>query len=177
MKVYIATAGTYSNYHIEAVFTDKEQANACKNLHSDWEIETYNSDTIKIDSSVKARVFYYYRSNTIDEMYTGDEYSYCADSYADYRINAFTLCVTLSGELLEDVKKNGKESKLLLKVVQDRFAQYKDSHMFDENTEEESELVELPREQQIQYMSTMSALVNARITAKQEAQNDKEENT
>ena len=46
MKVYIATSGTYSDYHIDAVFLDKAQAENYCALHKleDADIEEYDTD-------------------------------------------------------------------------------------------------------------------------------------
>lgn len=49
MIVYVVTEGSYSDYHIEAVFTDKDQANNYLMLHPCCEIEEYEADAIKID--------------------------------------------------------------------------------------------------------------------------------
>ena len=48
MKVYIATEGSYSDYHIEAVFTDREQAELYSALHC-CKIEEYETDEYKIE--------------------------------------------------------------------------------------------------------------------------------
>ena len=51
MKVYIVTEGSYSDYHIEAVFTDEEQAKYYCATHSDeCEIEEYDTDTVHFDT-------------------------------------------------------------------------------------------------------------------------------
>lgn len=48
MKVYIVTQGSYSDYHIEAVFTDEKQAKYYCATHSydygECEIEEYDTD-------------------------------------------------------------------------------------------------------------------------------------
>ena len=50
MKVYIITEGCYSDYHIEAVFTDKLKAEEYVKIRSDCEIEKYDTldDTYEI---------------------------------------------------------------------------------------------------------------------------------
>lgn len=55
MKIYIVTSGSYSDYHIDEVFTDPEQAYlycAARNTAScgDYEVEEYDSDTCKLES-------------------------------------------------------------------------------------------------------------------------------
>lgn len=48
MKIYIVTSGEYSDYHIEAVFTDEEQAQLYCATHYDCDIEEWEADEIKI---------------------------------------------------------------------------------------------------------------------------------
>ena len=52
MKVYIATDGEYSDYHIEAVFTDEEQAKLYCATHSCY-LEEYEADEVKIETEKK----------------------------------------------------------------------------------------------------------------------------
>jgi hypothetical protein len=75
MKVYIATVGSYSDYHIERVFADKEQAEKYAELHNkrvnDMEIEEWDTVSVSIEPSfyievwcegaepLKAKIFYY----------------------------------------------------------------------------------------------------------------------
>lgn len=53
MKVYIATQGEYSDYHIEQVFLDKEKANIYARMH-DCEVEEYDAhdDAFEIPESL-----------------------------------------------------------------------------------------------------------------------------
>lgn len=57
MKIYIVTEGSYSDYHIEAVFTDREQAKLYCASHNDfcvdYEIEEWEAVEIKLDSSLE----------------------------------------------------------------------------------------------------------------------------
>lgn len=58
MKVYVVTEGDYSDYHIEAIFTEKEQAEKYIALHTsrcyyDWNIEEWEVDATHIDGEVK----------------------------------------------------------------------------------------------------------------------------
>lgn len=54
MKVYIATDGDYSDYHIEAVFTDKKQAEFFCSTHG-YRIEEYESDLVKLETRNKPK--------------------------------------------------------------------------------------------------------------------------
>ena len=63
-KIYLVTAGDYSSYHVEAVFSEKRGAElfaATKNDSDDWEeyrIEEYELDPAKFDGSVKTQYLY-----------------------------------------------------------------------------------------------------------------------
>ena len=46
MKVYIVTAGEYSDYHIEAVFTSKERAEAFAALDDDRGVDEEETDPV-----------------------------------------------------------------------------------------------------------------------------------
>ena len=47
-KVYVLTSGEYSDYCIEAVKLDKDQAETLERIHPDWRVEEYDTDDIKI---------------------------------------------------------------------------------------------------------------------------------
>lgn len=60
MKVYVITAGDYSDYHIEAIFTDLEQATAFKDVfnkshsYDSAKVEVYETDTIHVEKGFAA---------------------------------------------------------------------------------------------------------------------------
>ena len=49
MTIYIATSGSYSDYHVDAVFTDKRQAEFYCAEHNCW-LEEYESDEVRIET-------------------------------------------------------------------------------------------------------------------------------
>lgn len=49
-KVYVVTAGEYSDYHIEKVFSSKRLANLYSMLDSDRHVETYDVDDVDVDT-------------------------------------------------------------------------------------------------------------------------------
>lgn len=75
-KVYILTSGEYSDYTIEAVKLDKDQAETLERIHPDWGVEQYDTDDIKIlekyryyvsvrdDGSLYANIPYFEHPNT-----------------------------------------------------------------------------------------------------------------
>lgn len=58
MKIFIVTDGTYSDYHIVAVFSTKEKAEAYCALHGYDFVEEYEIDAVKVNGDVK--VFHNY---------------------------------------------------------------------------------------------------------------------
>lgn len=52
MKVYIVTDGEYSDYHIEAVFTDKKQAELYSVFHN-GDVEEWETDKSYFDEGTK----------------------------------------------------------------------------------------------------------------------------
>lgn len=76
MKVYIVTSGEYSSYSIEAVFTNKKQAQLYAAAHSDdymyCSIETWDSDETKIDTSVQVKNRWRASINKTGEVKTCD---------------------------------------------------------------------------------------------------------
>ena len=75
-KVYVLTSGGYSDYCIEAVKLDKDQAETLERIHTDWNVEEYDTDDIKIlekyryhvcvgdDGTANARIPLYEPPNT-----------------------------------------------------------------------------------------------------------------
>lgn len=75
-KVYVLTSGEYSDYSIEAVTLDKDQAETLERIHTDWMVEEYDTDDIQIlekyrycvlfddNGAVHANIPYYEPPNT-----------------------------------------------------------------------------------------------------------------
>lgn len=57
MKVYVLTEGEYSDYHIEAVKLDKEEADRLALVHPDWEIEEFDTDDVRIPERTRYTVW------------------------------------------------------------------------------------------------------------------------
>lgn len=57
MTIYISTDGAYSDYHIEAVFTDEKQAKLYCATHNCY-LEEYEADEIKIETENKPLVLW-----------------------------------------------------------------------------------------------------------------------
>lgn len=142
MKVYVVTSGSYSDYHIDAVFTDPVMAKSYANLGSGREVEEYEADSVKIATSgIKARIWYDPKKNEITMIDTGDFIQNRWRPYKDeYYMHELRVERKLSARTLEDIKKHGVKSPLLLKSMQDAWAQYKAEHMDDIEYDEDEEV-------------------------------------
>lgn len=131
MKVYIVTAGSYSDYHIEAVFTDKKTAKQYANMDTDRNVETYEADSVSLDyakTNLVYSVTYDFFKNTIDTLCLRSETNAFDDYVSEYSSCDFFFSVQQTKILNEDVMAYGNKSKLLLKIAQDRFAKYCADH-------------------------------------------------
>ena len=57
MKVYVVTSGTYSDYCIEAIFSDKKKAEVYSGIHSYNEVEEWEVD--EVDVNVNTEIISY----------------------------------------------------------------------------------------------------------------------
>lgn len=168
MKVYIVTAGRYSDYHIKAVFTDEEKARKYANFSSDRYIETYETDEA-FDSPERIIVWYVPSDNSIRSMesvfYEMEDYCYG---------DQFGFEAEVSERLREDIEKNGTNSPLLLKIAQDRLAQFKARHAEmeeDEFEEDEPEtIMTITPEQGAKAFAKYAEMLNANFIKKTEEQ-------
>ena len=166
MKVYIVTSGCYSDYHIEAVFTDKEKAKRYANFNSDRGIETYETDKA-FNSPERIMVWYVPGDNSIRSMesifYETEDYCYG---------DQFGFETEVSERLREDIEKNGTNSPLLLKIAQDRFAQFKARHAEMEENEFEGDepetIMTITPEQGAKAFAKYAEMFNANFNKKAE---------
>jgi len=67
MKVYIVTSGTYSDYHIEAVFLTEEKAKAYIDIHGDFDnrnIEEFDADRENLNREIAKYTVFINPENT-----------------------------------------------------------------------------------------------------------------
>ena len=122
MTAYIVTEGSYSDYHICAVFSSKEQAQHYIDMHSlfdaysDYDIEEY-----EIDETLQASylfVTYDYKSNRIIDV---DETLAKGEPNGYY---VFQFYIEKNSRVIDE--KTGLLKKdILLKIAQDEYARYK----------------------------------------------------
>lgn len=136
MKVYIVTAGEYSDYHIEAVFTDPVKAKMFANLDSDRVIEEYEADSVIMSYSRNPimppdvyTVYYDFKNDKVNSFRIGFGLPHAPDSICDIFMEPMLqLFIPDNERLHEDILLHGKESKLLKKIAQDRLAAYLYEH-------------------------------------------------
>lgn len=126
MKVYIVTSGEYSDYGIDRVFTDKENAELYCAMHeSDYDqptVEEWDADDVEIEAtkpymrrweakvSSSGKVLYFNDTCTFREKNTISKYALFSDEWF------YTVIATL------DKDKTVDEAK---KIIFDRLAAWK----------------------------------------------------
>jgi len=126
--VMVITAGSYSDYHIECVTFERETAERISELTYDSNgIEVYvpiewaEGSQLNYENETYLHVEWDPEKNKITsakvEAYTGRN---IVNSYGRF---CFTVCIR-SREAM-DVLEHGKDSDLLKKVAQDKYAEYK----------------------------------------------------
>lgn len=130
MKVYIVTAGEYSDYHIEAVFTDSVTARRYARLDTDRNVEEYDVDSISLEFEEKLmseyNIGYNFDTNKLVSIHntTWEQ----EDEVCQYESFLFYFHLHTDKRLYDDLKHHGTNSKLVLKIAQDRFAKWLAEH-------------------------------------------------
>ena len=83
MKIYIVTAGEYSDYHICKVFLDKEKADKYVALETECDeflsynmyVSEWETSDDKVDMNAKVGYYHYCYINHMGEIETDDEYA------------------------------------------------------------------------------------------------------
>ena len=128
--MYVVTAGEYSDYHIVAVFSTKENAlkfaeehrNVIEGLsYYEDEIEEYEVDTPPDTSFVQ--VDYIITDNYVDWSVDEPECDRVTEDSMLYE-NCFSFLLPISNRVFHQGLRNDVR-KHLLKIAQDRYAEYK----------------------------------------------------
>jgi len=136
-KVYVVTAGDYSDYHIEKVFSSRSVANLYSMLDGDRQVETYEVDSVDVDVNkplIKVTYNFGWMNCVWDIEFASKEIkpSIKVGGYPEY---AFTFTLNLSNRrIYQAIMRSGKHSKLIEKIAQDKLAAYLYEH---ETTKEE----------------------------------------
>ena len=126
MKVYVVTEGDCSDYHIVAIFTNKEAARIFCLSDSDRYFEEYDTDTIKVDKADKLTLIVQYdyrRGGSINGISLGQPMKQITMD-ADCPEILWMSVDMSSDKRYKSVIQHGNESRLLQKVVHDKFAEY-----------------------------------------------------
>ena len=117
MKIYIATSGEYSDYHICAVFTDQKQAVRYCALH-EYELQEWETESKDFDTEKTPKMLWRASFNTNGELLS------LYEDYLTFReINDFTsrYCNTHAKVSLDvDIPKEKAK-----KIICDKLAQWK----------------------------------------------------
>jgi len=130
MKVYVVTAGEYSDYHIEKIFSDRESARIFSMLDADRNVEEYDMDDVGIDNAMKyvlIRCNFKYSHIDILEMTlcSKPEVPHVED---DWNL-AFVFTLNLDNKRLYDsIMRYGKSSGMVRKIAAAKFAGYLYEH-------------------------------------------------
>ena len=170
MTIYVVTSGCYSDYCIEAVYTDKDLAYAYANINTDRSVEEYETDTIRVEGVVHMQVQYNPSENCITVITPISSPGMRPERDYLYSENRFMFQCVLSERTKKDIEQHGTKSEILLKAAQDRWAWYKAEHM-DEVEETMPEPVPvIDPEQGVHMFKVLVGLHNAKkIEEKQNA--------
>ena len=116
MKVYIVTDGEYSDYHIEAVFTDEKKAKQYAAIHRCDTIEEYEADTPQIEGETDVFVVHKIGINSRLGFYVYDHY-YTTEKISSVKTHCGTPAILVSLTEQDDSKAK--------KIAQDMWAEYK----------------------------------------------------
>lgn len=124
-KVYVVTAGDYSDYHICFVTFDKSKAEGFVkiNENDDPRIEEYVPVEFDCDEGKESFLLITYlpKENRISEIYVFEEMPFKDRCYSD----KFQIFINMHGRVGKDLLEKGNDSDLALKVCQDRYAMWR----------------------------------------------------
>lgn len=119
MKVYVVTDGEYSDYHIEAVFTDREQALIYCATHG-FEFEEYEADQVKLETTKTVKERWNARFGFEGDFCKAWKEGYEFDTTAHINFRVYGRFYYVSASLPVDT--DGEKAK---KILCDMFAKFK----------------------------------------------------
>ena len=133
MKIYVVTSGTYSDYHISAVFTDKIKADAYVAMRgsdawiSDATIEEWDTsdDYLELDHNNKL-VYLHFVNDARNHIYPEDKFYVTITPVFENNINQF-LDKDFHADNIKDsyVILPERNEEKAIKIYQDRVAKRK----------------------------------------------------
>jgi sarcosine oxidase delta subunit len=134
MKIYIVTSGEYSDYGIDAVFTDEDMAWRFASTDFDYRIETYDADYYVVEGKPKAclfRVTYNFIKDQIEDIETGYRNNVFVDGLErGFEPGHFVFQMDNTKSMYYEIMNNSTGSKRVLKIARDRFAKFLAEHEF-----------------------------------------------
>lgn len=119
MKIYIVTDGEYSDYHIEAVFTDKKKAEIYASLHNcDW-VEEFETHDDNITGDVEPWCIHSFICSSSGLIFLESHYSIKKIHTVRNDFRGITVFVSL----------NEFDEEKALKIAQDMLAEFKAGKM------------------------------------------------
>lgn len=132
-RVYIVTSGDYSDYRIEKVFSSRSKAHVYSLLDPDRRVEEYDVDDTELNVvSDYLLVSYDYKYNDIHELTLCGEQVKPRISRGWMKPFEFTLLMS-DDRVYKNIMRYGKNSKVIFKIAQDKFAEY----CYEHNTSRE----------------------------------------
>ena len=171
-RVYVVTSGEYSDYQIEKIFSDRVKAHMYSLLNPDRRVEEYDVDDVELDIAMDyLLVSYSYQYNEIEGLtLCGDQVN---PNISDGWTQPFEFTLMLSDDRVHrNVMRYGKNSKVILKIAQDKFAEY----CYEHNTSRE----ELIRKRDCKYYNpniafyTTSSVIDDWTPSKTALETDKQ---
>ena len=132
-RVYVVTSGDYSDYHIEQIFSSREKAHLYSLLDPDRCVEEYYMDDIELKATHKYLLVSY------DYRYGHNHEFMLRNTPLKPRIskewrNNFEFTIPMDNDrIYKNIVRYGKHSKVILKIAQDKFAEY----LYEHNTSKE----------------------------------------
>ena len=130
-KIYIVTAGEYSDYHIEKVFSSRSAANMYSMMDPDRQVETYEVDNTDVNakkSFVKV-VYSFGWMDCISSVEFAPKEITPHIKVGGYPQFAFIFTLDFSNDRVRRAIMNfGKCSKLIEKTARDKLAEYLYEH-------------------------------------------------
>lgn len=132
-RVYVVTSGEYSDYRIEKVFSTRSKAHMYSLLDPDRRVEEYDVDDMELNVvSDYLLVSYDYKHNYIKELTLCGEQVKPRISQGWMKPFEFTLPLS-DDRIYRNIMRYGKDSKVIFKIAQDKFAEY----CYEHNTSRE----------------------------------------
>jgi len=128
MKIYILTSGSYSDYRIEGVFTDKSIAESMTKNFYDAEVEEFDSDPINLNTleAFKEWNFFFVSFDDNGEIFQSYlNYPGFNDYHRNFRFCTHGAVKNGNKITVHDLSVWAKDQEHAIKIAAEKFAQFK----------------------------------------------------